>query len=407
MFKRDFASAVILLVCLGALHSGLTQAAERSPDAAASAPTATPDATKDQKLGTATQGKAQPNCVSDEVVLIDPDTEKRFRDHVRLRLSGYCVDAFRAAAQKVGSSRAPSLYLDGVEMKGLSATAALSAPKIIDLSFSLTRDSQQEDNRKSWDNLLSRQRLGSPMKLPIALGIDAGPAVVAAGDKSLIFTTVQRGEGLVWSVVIVGVIALVLSFWILLKGNALRDSWGGAYSLGKSQMAFWGLIVFLSFLGVWLITGSMERIPPQTLVLLGISGVTGLAAVLIGNTKDAPAVATAKLDVEQDALVAKGTGATPQESQRLIKIDQDLVAIAAYAVQRHVSLKDFFRDICDDGTGASFHRVQVVIWTVLLGAVFVWSVVEVISMPEFPPTLLLLLGISNGTYLGFKFPEKV
>jgi hypothetical protein len=27
-------------------------------------------------------------------------------------------------------------------------------------------------------------------------------------------------------------------------------------------------------------------------------------------------------------------------------------------------------------------------------------------MPEFEGTLLVLMGISNGTYLGFKIPEK-
>jgi hypothetical protein len=50
--------------------------------------------------------------------------------------------------------------------------------------------------------------------------------------------------------------------------------------------------------------------------------------------------------------------------------------------------------------------VQVVIWTLVLGAVFVRSVLQTISMPEFPETLLVLMGISNATYLGFKTAEK-
>ena len=56
---------------------------------------------------------------------------------------------------------------------------------------------------------------------------------------------------------------------------------------------------------------------------------------------------------------------------------------------------------------ASFHRLQVVIWTMVLGVVFVQTVAQVMSMPEFPETLLTLLGISNATYLGFKIPEKL
>ena len=33
--------------------------------------------------------------------------------------------------------------------------------------------------------------------------------------------------------------------------------------------------------------------------------------------------------------------------------------------------RGFWREICDDGNGVSFHRLQVVIWTVVLGMVFV------------------------------------
>ena len=42
----------------------------------------------------------------------------------------------------------------------------------------------------------------------------------------------------------------------------------------------------------------------------------------------------------------------------------------------------------------------------MLGGFFIWSVCKVISMPEFSPTLLVLMGITNGTYLGFKPQEK-
>ena len=41
-------------------------------------------------------------------------------------------------------------------------------------------------------------------------------------------------------------------------------------------------------------------------------------------------------------------------------------------------------------------------WTAILGLVFVYSVWERLAMPEFSATLLSLMGISAGTYLGFK-----
>ena len=68
--------------------------------------------------------------------------------------------------------------------------------------------------------------------------------------------------------------------------------------------------------------------------------------------------------------------------------------------------KGFINDLLHDGDGVSFHRFQMVVWTMVLGIVFVWSVYRTIAMPEFDPSLLTLMGISAGTYVGFKFPEK-
>ena len=41
----------------------------------------------------------------------------------------------------------------------------------------------------------------------------------------------------------------------------------------------------------------------------------------------------------------------------------------------------------------------------MLGILFLIGVWSRLSMPEFGGTLLGLMGISSGTYLGFKFPE--
>jgi len=42
----------------------------------------------------------------------------------------------------------------------------------------------------------------------------------------------------------------------------------------------------------------------------------------------------------------------------------------------------------------------------VLGVIFIAAVYNVLSMPDYPEQLLALMGISGGTYLGFKFPEK-
>ena len=68
--------------------------------------------------------------------------------------------------------------------------------------------------------------------------------------------------------------------------------------------------------------------------------------------------------------------------------------------------ESFFKDILTDANGITLHRFQIVIWTVVLGALFVYGVYRELAMPEFSGTLLALMGISSGTYLGFKIPER-
>jgi hypothetical protein len=66
----------------------------------------------------------------------------------------------------------------------------------------------------------------------------------------------------------------------------------------------------------------------------------------------------------------------------------------------------FFTDLLTDGTGPSFHRYQMVFFTVILAVIFVVKVCTNLGMPEFNTTLLGLMGISNGTYLGFKLQGR-
>jgi hypothetical protein len=47
-----------------------------------------------------------------------------------------------------------------------------------------------------------------------------------------------------------------------------------------------------------------------------------------------------------------------------------------------------------------------VVWTVVLTLIFVHEVYATLSMPQFSDTLLTLMGISSGTYVALKIPEK-
>ncbi|HSL02252.1 MAG TPA: hypothetical protein VK901_01765 [Nitrospiraceae bacterium] len=159
--------------------------------------------------------------------------------------------------------------------------------KALTLTFHLVRNPYDDDNRKAWDTLLGQQHEGYVMKLPVALAVGTKlPWTVRTGqpDPSIQLYIVKDSQAK-WALLIGLGIFLCAYFFLVKNRTALRDGKDGAYSLGKSQMAFWGLLVVLTFTGVWFLTGTMERIPPQVLILLGISGATGLSAIVIGNSK--------------------------------------------------------------------------------------------------------------------------
>jgi hypothetical protein len=76
------------------------------------------------------------------------------------------------------------------------------------------------------------------------------------------------------------------------------------------------------------------------------------------------------------------------------------------ALAKQLASEGFLRDILSDVDGISLHRFQSFVWTLVLGGMFLANVVMHNAMPQFSPTLLALLGISGGTYLGFKIPEQ-
>lgn len=132
------------------------------------------------------------------------------------------------------------------------------------------------------------------------------------------------------------------------------------YSLGRVQMAWWFGIVMSAYIFLWAMTREIPALGSQALLLMGISGVTGLTSV--------------------------GLNAGMQK-------------------QLPVSHGKFFEDLLTDAYGITLHRFQMLAMTVILGVMFVIHVVTTLTMPEFDGTLLALMGIAGGTYVGFKIPE--
>jgi hypothetical protein len=177
------------------------------------------------------------------------------------------------------------------------------------------------------------------------------------------------------------------------------------FSLARTQMAWWFVLIILAYILIWTFTGERDTIPVSLLALLGISAATALSSAVIDNGHEQRnASATADLQAQKerlDATVAPGDVARPAVDQRMADID-------ARITTRNTPKKKstFLRDLITDESGqVALHRYQIIGWTLVLGFIFIASVGRDLTMPEFNGTLLALMGISSGTYLGFKLPS--
>jgi len=145
------------------------------------------------------------------------------------------------------------------------------------------------------------------------------------------------------------------------KSSLLRDTANGPFSLARTQMAVWSWLLLNAYFFLFIMTWDPAvDIPTSMLGLLGISATTYVAAALVDRSD--------------------GTSA-PAGS------------------------KGFWKDICGSD-GVQLHRIQIIAWTAVLAFVFIARIFTKLSIPDFNPTLLGLLGMSAWTYVGFKFPEN-
>ena len=221
-----------------------------------------------------------------------------------------------------------------------------------------------DDSKTVWTDLL-----GSPEGLRRKVSFSVGPADGSPFDTALagsgrveltVISPVYGGIALVLVVVTLAVfVHLARTTSIIRKPGPGVDQ---PYDLGRFQMAVWFFLIYLSYTAIWLITDATDTINPSLLALLGISAGTALSEAVIDS--GTPAI---------DA----GT-----ESQGLL------------------------HDLLSDATGYRFDRFQIFAFTLILGVIFLSDVYNNLSMPELSPTLLGLMGLSSGTYIGFKLPER-
>ncbi|MFZ6864005.1 hypothetical protein ACO0K7_15330 [Undibacterium sp. Ji67W] len=132
------------------------------------------------------------------------------------------------------------------------------------------------------------------------------------------------------------------------------------YSMGRVQMAWWFFIVLISYIWLWIVAEGIPAMSVQALGLMGIGSATYLTA--------------AGVDASKQNVLGNSQG--------------------------------FWNDILSDAQGLALYRFQMLVFNVLFGVLFLIYVLQNVTMPELDTNILALLGMSAGTYAGFKIPEK-
>ncbi len=189
-------------------------------------------------------------------------------------------------------------------------------------------------------------------------------------------------------------------------------------SLGRCQMAWWFFIVLGCYLLLWIITGDYRTLTSQELLLLGISITTGLGAFLIGDEPEqihgSALLTVDEMELDTPAEIQSCLGAEKAHQVGLAGTELERSKARVTEFERRIqyyrkgraawlsrSLNDLISEL-NDGE-PSFHRFQMIGWTLAFGFIFLQAVYFKLAMPEFSNTQLLLMGISGGTYLGFKW----
>lgn len=330
--------------------------------------------------------------------------------------------------------------LDPAEMPTIQADTADGKHQLI---FRLHRS---DTTRTAWTNIL-----GSPTPTrDVTVGIvrlddkrkPIGNPIVA--DDKLTLNILKTWWLALAVVVAAGMtVAIVGAAW---KTAIIRDNLltqipvkERPFSLGRFQMAFWFAMVLTSFFFLWALLWDYNTVTPQALTLMGIGAATAAGALGANqvNDDDLDAAKKALVDagfvsskdiekVRTDLANAKAqvqAATNESNSDALTSANADVRNLTSRVADFELGTQDYVSaayvprtgefkpfgvvtDLINDKDGPALHRLQVLGWTLALGAVFLVGLYRNLAMPEFSTTLLALMGVSGASYVGFKFPEK-
>lgn len=296
----------------------------------------------------------------ENVSRVDTGDELLFRrDYLRLWVDS--LAKFKAGKPADGKI---ILYIDNIPFEDLEPEFENDSIVVFLFQKNPIPEDDKKEESKAWAYFYKKPRKWVLCNREISIGYKGGSGVPTEAKVDIV---IIQGT---WYVVGIILIAALLGIlvWLSLKSSLLRD--GGSlapeqrpYSLARTQFAIWLLLISSAYIFLWISTGELPVLTNSSLILLGISGGTSVIAKLIDNTQS--------LHVSSD-----------RRSQH------------------------FLIDILSDEKGISIHRLQMLVFTLVIGVIFCHDVLVIFEMPDFDTNLLMLMGISSGTYAGFKITEN-
>jgi hypothetical protein len=192
--------------------------------------------------------------------------------------------------------------------------------------------------------------------------------IVAVGEQQSDKYTISQ---LTWGAVlqpqvllVLGLYLAVVAYFVFGVKASLFKSKTGKLSLSKIQMGLWTFFFGLSYVLLAAIWRQFLDVTEGMFWLMGISSATavGAKAIVLKNKIDpnAPNPSTLFKDYDEKA-----------KEYRL-----------------------------------SLHRCQIALWTLIVLSIYIVKCIGTMHLPEIPEKLLILMGVSGGTYLGFNYPKS-
>lgn len=259
------------------------------------------------------------------------------------------------------------VYLDGTPVPGAIPLSDVADPRGRRLRFFLPIG---EETQPVWAWVARTTQVLDDPRVTVAVSVGypdcAVPSQAQAMDGTML--VLRRSLAVLWVGMTLALGGLLV--WLGRTTNLLRDpSPSRPYSLSKTQAAWWLYLILAGFSLVLMVTGFPPTLSNDALILLGLSSATGVAGGVLEGQR-AQNVATGKAS-QQNFL-------------------------------------GFWRDLLLDPTTGdiSLGRLQFVAWTVLIGGYFAYRVVTTVTLPDLGNQLLLLQGLSAGTYVAAKTGEN-